>query len=177
MSDAKFYTGRGDQGTTGRLGGRARVLKSSVLMQAVGALDEATCVLGVARARVQEPIMQEALPEVQRRLYRLMAHLSATEETRARYAGLDDADVAWLEGVIEGLEAQVPPVHEFVLPGDSESGAACHMARAVIRRAEREMVALSEAEAGISAGSLAFVNRLSSLMFVAALREDALAHE
>ena len=69
----------------------------------------------------------------------------------------------------------MPPLREFVVPGDSLAGAALHMARATVRRAERRLVEFTELEPGIGAPNLAFVNRLSSLLFVAALREDQLA--
>lgn len=175
MSKTVFYTGKGDRGDTARLGGQARLPKSDALIDTIGAMDEATCAVGVARAQVQEPLLQQALLDVQRRLYRLMSHLSATPEMRATYPGLTEADVAWLEALIAQLETYLPPLKDFVVPGDSLAGAACHLARATIRRAERRMVAFAELEPGIQAPNLAFVNRLSSLLFVAALREDQLA--
>ena len=83
--------------------------------------------------------------------------------------------MSWLEALIAQLEGGLPPLKDFVVPGDSLPGAACHFARAVVRRAERRLVEFAEIEPGIRATSLAFVNRLSSLMFVAALREDQFA--
>jgi len=170
-----FYTGNGDRGDTGRLGGAARIAKSDALLEVLGAADEATAALGMARALGQSPPLAIALPLVQRHFYRLMAHLSATPEARTRYPGLTEADVAWLEATIAELAADLPPLHDFVLPGDSPAGAACHLARTAVRRAERQLVAFSEHEPGIGAANLAYVNRLSSLLFVAALREDQLA--
>jgi cob(I)alamin adenosyltransferase len=176
-SKTLFYTGKGDEGDTARLGGEARLSKDSALIDTIGILDEATCAIGMARAQVQDPLLKESLPEVQRRLYRLMSHLSATPEQRERYAGLHDEDVVWLESLIEALEANIPQLKEFVLPGDSPAGAACHMARSVVRRAERRLVAFAGVETGVKAPNLAFINRLSSLMFVAALREDTCAKQ
>jgi len=173
----QFYTGKGDRGDTARLGGKARLSKDSALIDTIGTLDEATCAIGMARAHVQEPLLKEALPEVQRRLYRLMSHISATSEQRERYTGLFDEDVTWLESLIEALQATVPQLKKFVLPGDSPAGAACHMARAIVRRAERRLVAFAETETGVRPPNLAFINRLSSLMFVAALREDSCARQ
>ena len=175
MSKTLFYTGKGDRGDTARLGGKGRLAKSDALLDTVGALDEATSAIGVARSQAQDPLLQDALPEVQRRLSRLMAHLSAVPELRARYAGLSEADVIWLEELIARLEEEIPPLDGFVLPGDSPAGAACHLARAIVRRAERRLVAFAEQELGVGAANLAFVNRLSSLLFVAALREDEVA--
>jgi len=175
MNKTTFYTGKGDRGDTARLGSKERLPKSDVLLDTIGALDETTCALGMARALACDPILREALPAVQRRLYRLMSHLSATAELRATYTGLTAEDVRWLEGLIAQLETDLPPLKDIVLPGDSHAGAACHLARTVIRRAERRLVALAELEPTIGAPNLAFINRLSSLLFVAALREDQLA--
>ncbi len=170
-----FYTGRGDRGDTGRLGSTERVLKSDPLLETLGTLDEATSAMGMVRALVQSQRIREMVLFAQRALYRLMSHLSATPEARSRYPGLDEGDVQALEAFIAELEADLPPLRDFVVPGDSPAGAACHVARTVVRRAERRLVAFTELETGIGSASLAFVNRLSSLLFVAALSEDRLA--
>ncbi len=175
MTQPTFYTGKGDHGNTARLGGKQHLSKSSALIRTVGAMDEAACAIGLARSIVQDRQLQTYLPTVQRHLYRMMAHLSATSERRAQYPGVSDAELAWLEDVIAHLEKDVPPVQDFVLPGASPAGAACHMARAIVRRAERQVVAFAEQETDVGAGNLAYINRVSSLMFVAALREDDLA--
>ncbi|MFP4393714.1 MAG: cob(I)yrinic acid a,c-diamide adenosyltransferase [Anaerolineales bacterium] len=177
MSETKFYTGRGDRGDTARLAAEARVPKSDLLIDTIGTLDEATSAIGLARSLAQAPALKQQLPVVQRHLYRLMSHLSAEASAREQYAGLAEEDVAWLEALIAELERDLPPLKGFVLPGDSAAGAACHVARTVVRRAERRLVALTDVESKIGAGNLAYVNRLSSLMFVAALHEDQLAGE
>ena len=174
MTKTQFYTGKGDRGDTARLRGQARVSKADVLIDTIGTIDEATSAIGIARAQVQSSHLQTALLEIQRRLYRLMSHLSADAAARNDYPGLSDDDVTWLEGQIAELEKNLPALKEFVLPGDSPAGAACHMARTVVRRAERRLVAFSEHEPNIGSTNLAFINRLSSLMFVAALNEDIL---
>ena len=170
-----FYTGKGDHGETTRLGGARRISKSERVIEAVGALDEAMCAIGMARAVVQHARLREILPSVQQHLVQIMSHVSATPEARTRYVGLDAADVQWLESLIVALGQDLPPLHEFVLPGDSVAGAACHQARVSVRRAERRVVALMAEEAGIAMFLLAYMNRLSSLLFVAALQEDRLA--
>ena len=177
MSETVFYTGKGDRGDTGRLRGRDRISKADVLIDTIGTFDEASCAIGVARAQVQSPHLQSVLPEVQRRLIRLMSHLSASAEARADFPGLAETDVEWLEAQIARLEDGLPELTGFVLPGDSPSGAACQLARAIIRRAERRLVALSERESDIHAPNLAFVNRLSSFLFVAALQEEIVTGE
>lgn len=166
-----FYTGKGDRGDTGRLG-EGRVPKSDLLIETIGTFDETTSAIGLARSLGQDPALCEVWPTVQRHLYQLMSHLSATTEVRPRFPGLSDGEVHWLEATIAHLEADLPPLTGFVLPGDSPAGAACHVARTIARRAERRLVALMEVEAGIGAANLAYTNRLSSLCFVAALRED-----
>ncbi len=173
MSHSKFYTAAGDQGDTARLGGDTRLSKSSLLMEAGGAVDEATAAIGMARALAEDDALQATLRTVQEHFIRLMSHLSATPEARERYPGLQDDDVMWLEARIADLEAGLSPLRAFVLPGDSVPSAALHIARTTVRRAERCVVALADAETGIGAANLTYLNRLSSLLFVAALQVDA----
>lgn len=172
MSDSAFYTGKGDRGDTGRLSGSGRVDKNSELIETIGTIDEATAAIGMARALSQSTRLQEALPTVQRHIYRLMSHLSAVSEARERYAGLSSSEVTWLQSLIASLEAEIPPLTDFVLPGETRASAAFHVARTVVRRAERRLVALAQGESNIGEANLAYMNRLSSLMFVAALFED-----
>ncbi len=194
MTKEKFYTRQGDAGTTTRLGSQQHLPKHHLLMHTIGDIDEANSAIGMLRSTAQEPILKQALPHIQRRLIQVMAHLSATPEARKRYPGITDKDVIWLESLIAQLETLVPDLQNFVLPGDSLPGAMAHLARTIVRRAERQMVALaagateaagtteatSEHEEEVQSGAdigkanLAFINRLSSLMFVAAIREDTL---
>lgn len=173
MAHSRFYTARGDHGDTARLGGDTRLSKSSVLLEAVGAVDEATSAVGVARALVDDAALKTTLRTVQEHFVRLMAHLSATPDAREQYPGPGADDLAWLEARIADLEAGLPPLRAFVLPGDSLPGAALHVGRTAVRRAERCAVALAEAEPGIDPLSLAYLNRLSSLLFVVAVQVDA----
>ena len=171
MTKLIFYTARGDDGTTTRLGGHDRLRKDSLLMEVIGTVDEASAALGLVRASSGDAAVQEAMLGVQERLIRLMGHLSATPERRGKYAGLTAEDVAWLEARIAELGEGLPPLRAFVLPGSSQAEAACHLARTVVRRAERRLLALAADEPPIGEANLAFLNRLSSLLFVAALRE------
>lgn len=172
MTKSGFYTATGDRGDTGRLGGKRRLSKGDVLLDVIGAVDEATSAIGMARALAEDPAIKAALFTVQEHIVRLMAHLSAVPDARARYPGLSEDEVAWLELLIAQLEEDLPPLTAFVYPGDSVSGAALHVARTAVRRAERRIVAFVEVEPGIGGANLAYVNRLSSLLFVMALRED-----
>ncbi len=163
-----MYTGKGDRGDTGRLGTRARLSKSSELIEAIGALDEATCAIGAARALIPESRIAAWLRQVQQHFVALMGHISATPEHRTRFGGVTEAEVRWLEEIIAVLDAELPPLRDFVLPGASPAEAALHVARATVRRAERRVVALSEVEAGIAPAALAYLNRLSSFLFAVA---------
>lgn len=177
MTHSTFYTAAGDHGDTARLGRDARLSKSSPLFAAVGAVDEATAAIGMARALAEDTVLNATLRTVQEHFIRLMAHLAATPEVRARYPGLCEDDLAWLEARLADFEAGLPSPRAFVLPGDSLPGAALHVARTAVRRAERCVVALAEAEPDIGATNLAYLNRLSSLLFVAALRVDRLIYQ
>jgi cob(I)alamin adenosyltransferase len=172
MAHSRFYTAKGDHGDTARLGENAQLSKSNLLLEAVGAVDEATSAIGMARALAEDAALKATLRTVQEHFVRLMAHLSATPDIREQYPGPGADDLAWLGACIADLEAELPPLRAFVLPGDSPPGAALHVARTTVRRAERCVVALTEAESGIDALSLAYLNRLSSLLFVAALYVD-----
>jgi cob(I)alamin adenosyltransferase len=175
MNETTFYTGKGDHGDTTRLGGEGRLPKNSALIDVIGDIDEATSAIGMARSLAQDSLLQEGLPTIQRHISQLMAHLSATPAARERFSGLSEGEVRWLEELIARLASGIPPLRDFVLPGDSTSGAACHIARTIVRRAERRLVAFAELEPDIGPPNLAYMNRLSALMFVAALREDRLA--
>ncbi len=169
-----FYTAAGDDGTTGLLG-EGRVPKDDPRMEAVGALDEATAALGLARAHARAPRTRTLILEVQRHLYRLMAEVAATPENQARFRGITSEQVTWLEGQIAALEEEVPPPKAFIVPGDSPGGAFLDLARAVVRRAERRVAALWRNRALENPALLAYLNRLSSLCFVLELLENQTA--
>ncbi len=125
----------------------------------------------MARALSEDSAIKEALRGVQERFIGMVAHISAKESKRQRYAGVGVEDLHWLEGQIAGLGEALPPLRAFVLPGASPSEAALHLARTIVRRAERRLLALMDEESGIDETQAAFLNRLSSLLFVCALRE------
>ena len=140
-------------------------------MEVVGTVDEASAAIGMVRASSDDEVLDALVRAVQERLIRLMAHLSATPEQRKKYTGLTTDDLTWLESAIAEYGEGLPPLRAFVLPGSSPVEAACHLARTVVRRAERRLLALAAEEAGIGRPNVAFLNRLSSLLFVLALRE------
>lgn len=169
-----FYTRTGDDGTTGLLG-EGRVPKTHPRIEALGALDESTATLGLARAQARDPRSGGILLEAQRDLYKLMAEAAATPETAGRFHFINASRVDWLEAQIESLTASITMPHEFIIPGDCPAGAALSMARAVIRRAERRVVDLLEARELSNPELVRYLNRLSSLCFVLELVENAAA--
>lgn len=172
MSD--FYGGTGDDGTTGLLG-KGRVDKDHPRPRAFGALDEASAALGVARAAALSEQTVEVLAQAQRDLYRIMSEVAAHAEHAERFRSVDDGDVAWLEAQLALLAGEVQPPSGFVLPGDSPSGAALDMARAIVRRAERQVVSLGREVELDNPQMLRYLNRLSSLCYALALYENQLA--
>ena len=166
----KIYTRTGDTGETSLLGG-ARVRKDDARVDAYGEVDELNACLGFARASglpTGTPALDEALLAIQRDLFALGAQLADPARkvaNRATKAALGDADVLRLEGLIDRLEAELPPLTNFILAGGTPAGAALHVARAVCRRAERRMVSLTPP---VDAELLRYVNRLSDLLFVMA---------
>ncbi len=166
----RFYTGRGDDGTTDLLG--ARVEKDDLRIEALGALDEATSAIGLGRALSENDQIQAVLTESQRDLYRVMAELAFTSEVLPESYVFDQQRVTWIEAQTDGLAAQVELPREFILPGQSVAGAALDVARTVVRRAERRVVSLRHAGHNVNDAILGYLNRLSSLLFIAARVED-----
>jgi cob(I)alamin adenosyltransferase len=169
----RFYTGLGDDGTTDLLG--ARVAKDDPRIDALGSLDEATSAIGLARSMVVDGRVGEDLVAVQRDLYRIMAALAFTPELRPESYTFPQDRVVWVEAETDALAASVDLPREFILPGESTPGAALDVARTVVRRGERHVVALAHAGHEVNPTILAYLNRLSSLLFIAARIEDRAA--
>lgn len=166
-----YFTGRGDDGTTGWLG-EGRIPKFGSRPEAYGTVDEASAALGMARSLAQAPTVAEAVVEVQRDLYHLMAELASPKEKSSRFRKVDAVRVRWLEDQIEGFGREVELPSEFVVPGDSPAGAAFDLARTVVRRAER-LIARLQVEGELeNPDLLRYLNRLSSLCFVLELLEN-----
>lgn len=168
----KIYTKTGDDGTTGLATGPRR-LKSDLRVDAYGTIDEANSFVGLARQHTQQfATLDTMLMRIQNDLFDLGADLSTpdTGETLA-YEPLRiiASQVTRLEAEIDELNADLDPLRSFVLPGGSGAAAALHIARTVARRAERLMVDLARMDGEIvSSEALAYVNRLSDFLFVAA---------
>jgi cob(I)alamin adenosyltransferase len=162
----KIYTRTGDGGATTLFDG-TRIAKSDPRVDAYGEVDEANAMIGLARAAGAGQDIDDMLVEVQRDLLAIGSRLADPAEriaSRVTKVALGPDAVARLEGWIDGFEAELPPLRRFVLPGGTPAAAALHLARTVCRRAERRMVALGILEVEF----LAFMNRLSDLLFVMA---------
>lgn len=162
----KIYTRTGDDGSTALVGG-TRIAKNNPRVDAYGDVDEANAFVGLARSEGLDSDIDVMLDAVQRGLLSLASRLadpgSGVAGRGARCDERLDA-VAQMEGWIDAVEAELPPLRRFILPGGNRAAAALHVARTVCRRAERRMVALELTDAG----SLAYINRLSDLLFVLA---------
>ena len=156
----KIYTRTGDDGTTGLATG-ARVAKDCPRVEAYGTVDELNACVGLVLATPTLPaLIREALPEIQHRLFDLGGELAVPG--RDVIVATDSTD---LERVLDELNASLPPLKDFVLPGGNPGAAACHLARAVCRRAERRVITLQREEP-VNPESVRYLNRLSDLLFV-----------
>lgn len=168
-----WHTGTGDDGETSLIGG-ARIAKDSPYAEAVGSLDEAMSALGLARAAVVRAASKPLLLRLQRELSLLMTELASAEpeclprRITARSVAALEADIASLQGEMSAFEG-------FVVPGDVPGSAFLDFARAVVRRAERRLVALVRCGGLANGEAVIYVNRLSSLLFVLARVEDRAA--
>jgi cob(I)alamin adenosyltransferase len=171
----KIYTRTGDAGETALFDG-SRVSKADPRVDACGHIDELNAVLGQARAAGVDPALDERLDRLQRDLFALGARLADPASRiapRVTKAVLGPEDIGRLERWIDEAEAALPPLRRFVLPGGCPAGAALHLARTVCRRAERQIVALGPD--AVEPDLLAWVNRLSDLLFVLARLANARA--
>jgi cob(I)alamin adenosyltransferase len=169
-----FYTRAGDDGYTGLLG-EGRVAKYTLQPEAYGTVDEASAAMGVARAAAKSERTRQLLLTAQRDLYHMMAELASTQQTAPLFRKIDAQRVAWLEEQTDALTALVALPNEFVVPGDSLTGAYLDLARTIVRRAERLVVRLIHDGLVENVELMRYLNRLSSLLFVLALYENALA--
>jgi len=160
----KIYTRTGDAGSTSLFGG-ARVSKSDARIEAYGTVDELNSFLGLARASWPTSEIDAQLAAIQSDLFDIGAHLASPGTSR--FAGVESARIEALEQSIDAMESELAPLRTFILPGGALPAAHLHVARTVCRRAERLVVALND-EAPATQSSLAYLNRLSDFLFVAA---------
>jgi cob(I)alamin adenosyltransferase len=161
----RIYTRTGDAGTTG-LGDGTRVDKDSLRLEAMGAVDEANAALGLARQAANGAV-DAMLARIQNDLFDLGADLCVPEAAgeEGPHLRIVMAQVERLEREIDAMNEALAPLNSFVLPGGSALAAELHLARTIVRRAERVMVALAKTET-IGTAALAYINRLSDHLFV-----------
>ena len=159
---SKIYTRTGDDGSTGLADGN-RIAKNAQRVEAMGTADELNCHIGLLiETLTPNDALADTLRRIQHHLFDLGGELAIPG---SRVIG--DDHIEWLEQTLDAYNADLPPLKNFVLPGGSPAAAQCHMARAVCRRAERVVVALSH-EDSINTESRHYLNRLSDLLFVLA---------
>jgi cob(I)alamin adenosyltransferase len=158
----KIYTRTGDDGTTG-LGDGARVAKESLRVEAYGTVDEASSAIGVVLATPALPdAIRRCLLDVQHDLFDLGGELCIPG-----HRAITPAYILRLEETLDTFNETLPPLKDFILPGGGPAAAACHVARAVCRRAERRTWSLARVEE-VAPDALKYLNRLSDLLFVLA---------
>jgi cob(I)alamin adenosyltransferase len=162
----RIYTRTGDDGTTGLVDG-SRVSKADARMAAIGDVDEANSAIGVARAALGPGTLTDTLARIQNDLFDLGADLATPIDTPGIVLRLSEGQALWLEQCIDGMTSTLPPLKSFVLPAGSPGASALHLARAIVRRAERSTV-IANAEAPVRGEVLVYLNRLSDLLFTAA---------
>jgi|SRR5450631_669479 len=159
---SKIYTRTGDDGSTG-LGDGTRVAKESPRVEAYGTVDETNSAVGMVLGFPElPPEITRCLTEIQHDLFDLGGELCIPGHVM-----INAAHIARLEKELDAFNEGLPPLKEFILPGGGQAAAACHLARAVCRRAERRLWSLARVE-GVSPEAPKYLNRLSDLLFVVA---------
>ena len=158
---SKIYTRTGDDGTTG-LSDASRIDKDSLRIQAIGTVDELNSLLGLICSEDIDDKSRNSLTEIQHRLFDLGGELSMPG-----HVFLSKESVNNLEQKLDWMNDDLEPLEDFILPGGCKAAAACHVARSVCRRAERDVVSLFRSDA-VSTVVPAYLNRLSDLLFVMA---------
>lgn len=158
---SKIYTRTGDDGSTG-LGNGDRVAKDDPRVEAYGTVDELNSALGVLAAQQLPNGIDDLVAGIQQKLFDLGGELCIPGT-----GVINAADIDHLERELDQLNSELPPLKDFILPGGSPAAAACHLARAICRRAERRVVSLG-ASTEVNELSVRYLNRLSDLLFVLA---------
>ncbi len=174
----KIYTKTGDKGETGLFGGK-RVQKSSVRINAYGTVDELNAAIGFALCYVENDGVKSVLRKLQNQLFVVGADLATPLEVesirqRRTIPRVSEEDISESEKAIDFFDKQLEELRYFILPGGSKSAAQLHVARTICRRAEREVVLLSQQEE-INQNIVIFLNRISDLLFVLSRIENKTA--
>lgn len=162
---SKFYTRKGDDGTTGILG-EGRVEKFDLRMEALGTLDELSAALGLARSLQDDTEVSQRIVLLQRKLYELMAEVAASQENAGKFAKIDAETLADLEEQVDRISMRIDVPGGFIVPGESPASAVIAVARTITRRAERRVAEMINRGELKNQFVLRYLNRLSSLLFV-----------
>ena len=165
----KIYTRKGDNGTTGLIGG-ARVPKNHIRIECYGTVDELNSVLGVVSDAATDRTTAEWVREIQDRLFTIGSELATSpgKDVKMKLPDLYEADLAWLETRMDEMNESLPDMKSFILPGGHLAASHAHVARCVCRRAERLAVALEQTGETIPQLIIPYLNRLSDFLFVLA---------
>jgi len=165
----KIYTKTGDAGKTGLIGG-TRVIKNDPRIEAYGTVDELNSHIGLVSDYCNDEAAKIILKEIQDRLFTIGSELACDpkKDTKMPIPDLHDSDVELLEKEMDKMDAELPRMRNFILPGGSPSVSFMHVARCVCRRAERCCVNLNENEGNINPLIIKYINRLSDYLFILA---------
>lgn len=163
----KVYTKTGDKGTTSLVGGE-RVPKTHIRLEAYGTIDELNAQLGLLLSYLNKENDRQVLLRIQNKLFNVGSYLATESDSPLllKIPLLVEADVKKMELAIDAIQADLPPIHTFILPGGSRGSAVCHICRTVCRRAERRVLALVDAGYSVDTLVTVYLNRLSDYLFV-----------
>jgi len=162
----KIYTKTGDSGTTGLFGG-ARIPKHHLRIESYGTVDELNAHLGLLRDQLPDTADQQLMEIIQNRLFTIGSNLASDPSKEVKTPDLKEDDIQLLEKGIDNIDAVVPPLKNFILPGGHPAVSQGHVARCVCRRAERLVVALAEQEPDtVPPILIQYLNRLSDYLFM-----------
>lgn len=166
-----IYTKTGDEGKTALLGG-SRVSKNDIKVECYGTFDEVNAALGVVRALTKNEDIKNTIYTVQKKLFLISAELASDDKGKQMLSEkLTKEDIKTVENTIDSYTENLEPLRQFVVPGDNEVSSFIHVARTVVRRAERVLVALKEVE-DVRSEIKQYTNRLSDLLFTLARVES-----
>lgn len=161
----QVYTRKGDSGETGLFGG-SKISKDSIKVEAYGSIDEAAAFIGEARANLTDKNLKDILYKIQEKFLVIGAHLASDKNGINKLKeGIEDSDIEELENIIDSYSKNLLPLYKFIIPGDNKESASLHIARTVVRRSERRIVALKGRET-VEPNLLKYVNRVSDVLFV-----------
>lgn len=165
----KIYTKTGDKGGTSLIGG-VRVPKNHIRIESYGTVDELNSYIGMVNDLSNNAQISDWLREIQDRLFTVGAVLATNpdKEVKMKLPDIHEQDVKWLEERIDEMNAVLPEMRSFILPGGNLASSTCHVARCVCRRAERICVAMQEQQEVIPPIVIQYLNRLSDYLFVLA---------